>query len=165
MIGVALVFVNEPLVMPSITPPKPAIPAATAKSAISLLAGAMPDVRAATDELRTANVARPELDFCRLWMPSVITPKIASSTITVVRGYERSMVVRPNTSSARQREEPPELPVAHVLHLEQREVERQRDRQRRQREREHTEAPHRHRDERAERGAGRARRAPRRRRS
>ena len=94
-----MLFVKEPFVIPSITPPKPAIAPATANSAISLRAGAIPDVRAATDELRTASAARPELDCCRLWMPRVITPKMTRSTITSVRGCERSNVVMPNRSS------------------------------------------------------------------
>src|SRR4029077_9881800 len=51
VMGVAVVLVSEPLVMPSITPPNPAIAPAIANSAISLLAGEMPEVRAATDEL------------------------------------------------------------------------------------------------------------------
>ena len=99
VMGVAVLLVKEPFVIPSITPPKPAIAPATANSAISLRAGAIPDVRAATDELRTASAARPELDCCRLWIPRVITPKMTRSTITSVRGCERSNVVIPSRFS------------------------------------------------------------------
>ena len=47
-----------------------------------IFAGAMPEVRAAIGELLTASAARPELDFWRLWMPSVNTPKTSSSMST-----------------------------------------------------------------------------------
>ncbi len=47
-------------------PPKPAMPADSANSATWAFAGEMPDACAATDELRTASIARPDADRCRL---------------------------------------------------------------------------------------------------
>src|SRR5260370_30493747 len=95
VIGVAVELVNVPLVIPSITPPNPDVAPAMAKRAISLRAGAIPDVRAATSELRTARAARPELECWRLRIASVSTPNTKSSISTAVRGWPKSNVVSP----------------------------------------------------------------------
>ena len=47
-------------------PPKPAIAAENANNEILALPGVIPDVRAATSELRTASMARPVADRRRL---------------------------------------------------------------------------------------------------
>ncbi len=111
VIGVAEVFVNEPFVTPSITPPNPAIAAENAKSVISLRAGATPEVRAATSELRTASAARPDADRCRLWIISVIRPKTTSSPMICVRGCEKSNVVMPGTCNDGNRNVHPSCPL------------------------------------------------------
>ena len=52
--------------LPSSAPPKPAMAAENANSEIFALPGVMPDVRAATSELRTASMARPVAERRRL---------------------------------------------------------------------------------------------------
>ena len=47
-------------------PPRPAIPADTANNETFDQPAPIPDVRAATSELRTASTARPDDDRCRL---------------------------------------------------------------------------------------------------
>ena len=48
--------------MPSSTPPKPAIAADRAKIMIFVRLARMPDASAATSELRTASIARPDAE-------------------------------------------------------------------------------------------------------
>ena len=74
----------------SITPPRPAIPADTAKIATFARVGDIPDVRAATSELRTANIERPVADRWRLWIMSVTRPNSTSSRMIWSAGWEKS---------------------------------------------------------------------------
>ena len=53
---------------PRNTPPKPAIPADRANSRTFVRFDVMPDACAATSELRTASVARPDADRSSAWM-------------------------------------------------------------------------------------------------
>jgi hypothetical protein len=52
--------------------------------------GEIPDVRAATSELRTASMARPDADRCKLLMNHDTSATSTSSSITIVRGSPKS---------------------------------------------------------------------------
>src|SRR5262249_34292138 len=94
--GGMLVAVIENAVSPYIAPPNPAMPADSANSATCALAGDTPEVRAATCELRAAYMARPDGDFCRLWISKVTTPKTMSSMHTICDDFEKSNLWIPN---------------------------------------------------------------------
>ena len=66
--------------MPSSTPPKPAIAADRAKIRIFVRLARMPDASAATSELRTARMARPDADRWSAWITSVSRPKTARNS-------------------------------------------------------------------------------------
>ena len=66
--GGAVALVNGNENMPSITPPMPAIAADRAKIRIFERFTAMPDASAATSELRTARVARPDDERISAWI-------------------------------------------------------------------------------------------------
>ena len=82
MSGGAVVLLTVRFTMPSSAPPNPAIPADNAKIVIFARAGEIPDVRAATSELRTASMARPLAERWRNDSTSVSRPKITSSPST-----------------------------------------------------------------------------------
>ncbi len=88
--GSAFVLVADALTMPSMTPPRPAMPADTAKIATLVRAGDNPEVRAATSLLRTANIVRPDADRKRQWITRVTSPKTASRSTTCSDGWEKS---------------------------------------------------------------------------
>ncbi len=139
-------------VRPYMAPPKPAMPADSANNATWARAGEMPEVSAATDDERTANMARPDGDRCRLWMSKVITPKTMSSPHTRVDDLEKSKVLIPNRFRVGKRNAYPNDPfptsslaktMKYITHDE---------RERRERERERSHASDRVRDQRAEGG-------------
>ncbi len=70
----AVVSVNANEYMPSSAPPMPAIPADKANIITFDRLTLMPDASAATSELRTASVARPEAERITAWMTSVSRP-------------------------------------------------------------------------------------------
>ena len=79
--GVAVVLEIAPkLSSARNTPPKPAIPAESANSRTFVRPTSIPDDCAATSELRTASVARPDADRSRAWIIAVMMPKRQSSS-------------------------------------------------------------------------------------
>jgi hypothetical protein len=80
-----------PLLVATSTPPKPATAADRAKMASFVRGMEMPEVAAADSLLRTAVMARPVDDFCRLVMSQVIAAStIIKKTIIVGRFLKSS---------------------------------------------------------------------------
>ena len=71
-------------------PPRPAMAAATVNTATLVRSTEIPDVRAATSELRTASIARPDAERCRFVTIHATNPMTAASTTSSWRSSLRS---------------------------------------------------------------------------
>jgi hypothetical protein len=75
------VAVTLPRYIDSITPPKPPMAAEVANRLSFVRTAETPDVWAAVSDVRTAVIARPDTDRCRLRTSSTTMPTMTSITI------------------------------------------------------------------------------------